>query len=116
MTKERTTSTSLDAPAVLTLTSRHTAEALWFNRGCWSILADSKSTGGSYCVFEVEMPQGVVDEPHIHDHADKAYYVFDGTLDFFVDSEVHRLDKGSFIFIPRGADVESLCFIGRICA
>jgi hypothetical protein len=68
MTKERTTSPNLDAPAVPTLTSRHTAEALWFNRGCWSILADSKSTGGSYCVFEVEMPQGVVDEPHIHDH------------------------------------------------
>jgi hypothetical protein len=77
--KPRSTSPNLDAPAVPALTSRHTAEALWFNRSCWSILADSKSTGGSYCVFEVEMPHGVVDEPHIHYRADKAYYVFDGT-------------------------------------
>jgi len=49
----------------------------------------------------------VVEELHIHDLTDAAYYVLDGTLDFFVDSEVHRLDKGSFIYIPRGTVLAS---------
>ena len=86
-----------------TATSRRTAGNLWFNRGCWSILADAISTGGSYCVFDVEMPQGPADETHIDDHADKACYALGGELDFFVDDEVHRLNKESFIFIPRGS-------------
>ncbi len=103
LTKERSTSPNPDAPAVPTLTSRRNAEAIWFNHGCWSILADSASTGGSYSVFEVELPQGLADEPHLYAQIDKAYYLFDGKLEFFVDDEVFELIEGSFIFIPRGS-------------
>ena len=103
MTQERTTSPNPDAPALPTVISRRTAETVWFDRGCWSVLADASSTGGSYCVFEVEMSRGLVDGPRIHDRTDEAYYVFDGELDFFVDDQMHGLKKGSFIFIPRGS-------------
>ena len=103
LTRERSTSANPDAPAAPAVTSRQTAENVWFNRGCWSILADAASTGGSYSVFETELPQGLADRPHIHDHADEAYYVLDGELAFLVDDEVLELHKGSFIFIPRGS-------------
>ena len=103
MTEERTTSPNQYAAAMPTVTSRRTAETIWFNRGSWSILADTTSTGASYCVFEIEMPRGQGDAPHIHDYADKACYVFDGELDVLVDDKVHRLNRGSFIFIPRGS-------------
>ena len=53
-------------------------------------------------MFEIEMPRGLADQAHIHDHMDEAYYVFDGELNFFVDDKVLRLRKGSFVFVPRG--------------
>lgn len=103
MTKERTTSPNSDAPAAPTLMSRGTAQAIWFNRGSWSILADAASTGGSFSAFEIETPRGLVDEPQVHDAVDRAFYVLDGALDFFIDDEVYGLVGGSFIFVPRGA-------------
>ncbi len=103
LTKERSTSANPVAPAVPRLTSRHTAEKFWFERGCWSVLADAASAGGSYSVLEVEMPQGLVDDPHIHDYTDEAYYVFDGEIEFLVDDKVFPLRPGSLVFVPRGS-------------
>ena len=103
MTKERSTTANPDALVIPTMSSRRIAQNVWFNGGCWSILADATTTGGSYSVFEVELPQGVVDRPHVHDASDEAYYLFEGELEFFVDDRVFRLVKGSFIFVPRGS-------------
>ncbi len=102
MTKERSTSPNPDAPARPTITTRASAENVWFGRGCWSILADATSTGGSYAVFEAELRQGLADAAHVHDETDEAYYVFDGDIEFFLDDEVRRLGKGGFVFVPRG--------------
>ena len=103
LTQERSTSANPDAPAIPTITSRQTAENFWFDRGCWSILADGASTGGSYSVFETELPRGPAGDLTILEHADKAYYVFDGELEFFVDDQLFKLRKGSFAFVPRGS-------------
>ena len=102
MTKERSTSANPDAAAAPAVSSRRTAEAIWLNRGCWSVLADTASTGGSYSVFEVEHPRGVVGEPHVNDGADVAIYVLDGELEMLLDNRVERLRAGSFAFAPRG--------------
>ncbi len=102
LTRERSTAANPAAPALPAMTSRSTAEAVWFDRGCWSILADAASTGGSYSVFEVELPQGLGEAPRIHDGIDKAYYVLDGALEVLADNEVLSLRKGSFAFVPRG--------------
>lgn len=103
LTDERSTSPNPDAPALPTVTSRRTADNFWLKRGCWSILADGRSTGDSYSVFEVETPQGLADEPHVYDATDKAYYLFDGELDVLIDDGVHHLRQGSFAFIPHGS-------------
>ena len=102
LTKERSTSADPDAPAVPSISSRGTAEAIWLDRGCWSVLADATSTGGSYSVFEVEHPRGLMSEPHVNDGADVATYVLEGELEVLLDDRVERLRAGSFAFAPRG--------------
>lgn len=103
MTEERTTSPNPDAPAAPTMTSRATAQNFWYERGCWSILADGDSTGGSYSVFEVETPHGLGEKTRVYDDTDKAYYLFDGEIDVLIDDTVHTLAQGGFAFIPRGS-------------
>ncbi len=103
LTKERSTSANPDAPALPTIATSKTAENFWFQNGRWSILADGASTGGSYSVFEAELQEGPVDQPHIHDQTDDAYYIFEGELNFFVDAETFKAHKGSFVFVPRGS-------------
>ena len=103
LTEERSTSANPGAPALPTISTRNTAEKFWFQHGCWSILADGASTGGSYSVFEVELQEGTIGHPHIHDQTDDAYYLFEGELRFSVDAEIFNACKGSFVFIPRGS-------------
>ncbi len=102
LTKERSTTANPDAPVAPAVNSRRTAEAIWLDHGCWSVLADAASTGGSYSVFEVEHSLGLVDEPHVSDSADVAIYVLDGELDVLLDSDAEPLRAGSFAFAPRG--------------
>ncbi len=102
LTKERSTSANPDAPVAPAVSARRTAEAIWLDRGCWSVLADAASTGGSYSVFEVEHPSGLIGEPHVNDGADVATYVLDGELEVLLDDRVERLRAGSFAFAPRG--------------
>ncbi len=102
LTKERSTSANLDAPAAPAISSRETAESIWLDRGCWSVLADAASTGGSFSVFEVEHPHGLVGEPHVNDRADVALYLLDGEVEVLLDDRVERLRAGSFAFAPRG--------------
>ena len=102
LTEERSTRANPDAPTASAVSSRRTAETIWLDRGCWSILADAASTGGSYSVFEVEQPRGLLGEPQINDEADVAYYVLDGELEILLNDRVERLRAGSFGFAPRG--------------
>lgn len=103
LTKERSTSANPWAIAQPTVVSRRTAENVWFGAGCWSILADAASTGGSYSVFEVEVRQGSAPLPQIHDDTDVAFYLFAGEMEIFVDDEIVTLIAGSFAFVPRGS-------------
>ena len=103
LTEERSTSANPDAPALPTINTRTTADNFWFQNSCWSILAEGTSTGGSYSVFEVELQEGPVDQPHIHDRTDDVYYIFEGELNFSVDAEIFNARKGSFVFVPRGS-------------
>ena len=102
LTEARSTSENPDAPATPAISSRRTAEAIWLDRGCWSVLADAASTSGSYSVFEVAHPRGLINEPHIDDDADLAVYLLDGELETLLDHRVERLRPGSFGFAPRG--------------
>lgn len=102
LTQERSTSANSLAIAQPSVVSRQTVEYFWFGDGCWSILADAASTGGSYSVFEVEVRRASARNPQIHDDTDVAFYLFAGEMEIFVDDEIMKLIAGSFVFVPRG--------------
>ena len=103
LTQERSTSPNPLAPAAPTVTARHTAESLWFQGGRWSILADGASTGGGYCVFEVETTRDADAELQVHDTTDVVIYVFEGRLQVMVDDRLLTAGDGSFVFVPHGS-------------
>jgi hypothetical protein len=37
-----------------------------------------------------------------HNRTDEAFYVIEGSLNVFVNGQVHRLKAGDYVFIPRG--------------
>ncbi len=103
LTQDRSTSSNPLAPALPAVTSRHTAESLWFQGGRWSILAEGASTGGGYGVFDVETTRDAAAELQIHDTTDVAVYILEGELRILVDDRCLTVGDGSFVFVPRGS-------------
>ena len=66
------------------------------------ILADSAQTGGGWATLERTEPPGTRTDLHRHNRMDEAFYVVSGTFSVFLDGKLHRLQPGSFVFIPRG--------------
>jgi quercetin dioxygenase-like cupin family protein len=65
-----------------------------------TMLCEARETGGSWSLFEEEVPLGMGPPPHRHDW-DEAYYILDGEVDFEVDGEPVRSAKGDFNYLPR---------------
>ena len=64
------------------------------------MLCEADETGGSWSLFEEEVPLGMGPPPHRHDW-DEAYYILDGEIDFEVDGESVKSGKGDFNYLPR---------------
>ena len=63
-------------------------------------LCDARETGGTWSLFEEEVPLGMGPPPHRHDW-DEAYYVLDGEVDFPIDGAPARSRPGDFNYFPR---------------
>jgi len=63
-------------------------------------LCDARETGGTWSLFEEEVPLGMGPPPHRHDW-DEAYYVLDGEVDFTIDGAPARSRPGDFNYLPR---------------
>ncbi len=63
-------------------------------------LCDSHETGGSWSLFEEEVPLGMGPPPHRHDW-DEAYYILDGEVEFEIDGELVKSATGDFNYLPR---------------
>jgi quercetin dioxygenase-like cupin family protein len=76
--------------------------------GTWSLgslferLASGEETGGGFALSLVTQPPGAATPVHIHALEDEAFYLLDGTMTYSADGELHRLARGSFIFLRRG--------------
>ena len=64
------------------------------------MLCEAHETGGSWSLFEEQVPLGMGPPPHRHDW-DEAYYILDGEVDFEVDGESVKSGKGDFNYLPR---------------
>ena len=79
-----------------------TAPAYWSGGALWAVLADGKSTDGSYTLFEELCPAGLTPPPHVHTYADEAFYILDGEAEFVAGDVRQLASRGSLVFIPRG--------------
>jgi quercetin dioxygenase-like cupin family protein len=76
--------------------------------GTWALgslferLASGEETGGGFALSLVTQPPGAATPVHIHTLEDEAFYLLDGTMTYSADGELHRLARGSFIFLRRG--------------
>lgn len=58
---------------------------------------------GGYALSEHEVRPGNGAPPHIHHNEAEAFYVLEGSIIAMVDGVEHRLEKGDFINVPKGA-------------
>jgi quercetin dioxygenase-like cupin family protein len=64
------------------------------------LLCEANETGGSWSLFEEEVPIGMGPPPHRHDW-DEAYYILSGEVDFDIDGDCVRSATGDFNYLPR---------------
>ena len=64
------------------------------------MLCEAGETGGSWSLFEEEVPLGMGPPLHHHDW-DEAYYILEGEVDFEVDGQPVKSAKGDFNYLPR---------------
>ena len=65
------------------------------------MVCEASETGGSWSLFEEDVPLGMGPPPHRHDW-DEAYYLLAGEIDFEVDGQPLKLKAGDFANLPRG--------------
>ena len=58
------------------------APAYWNFGTYWRLLATSDATAGRSTTFDELFPRGLVAPPHVHDHAEEAFFVLEGDLVF----------------------------------
>lgn len=65
--------------------------------------ATATETGGSFSLWEAEVPPGAGPPPHTHTREDEAFYVMSGELviEYEGDSAPHRVGPGGFFFGAR---------------
>jgi mannose-6-phosphate isomerase-like protein (cupin superfamily) len=64
------------------------------------IKASAASTGGSLTLIESRLHSGP--PRHVHDREDESFYVLDGSLTVYCGDHVWDVERGSFVFLPRG--------------
>ena len=78
------------------------APAYWMAGILWSVLAEGRTTDGSYVLFEELCPKGSGAPPHVHIYTDEVFYVLDGEAEFLTGDKRQVVKQGSLVFIPKG--------------
>jgi len=76
--------------------------ATWALGSLFERLASGEETGGGFALSLVTQPAGTATPVHVHTFEDEAFYLLDGTMTYSADGELHRLARGSFIYLRRG--------------
>jgi quercetin dioxygenase-like cupin family protein len=80
----------------------HEGPATWAMGSLFEHLLTSGESAGALGVSLVTMPPGVGTPLHRHTNESEAFFVIDGTLTYRAGGDTHRLEPGSFIFLPLG--------------
>ena len=94
------------------------APAYWNYGTYWQMLATSDVTEGRSTTFDELFPRGIVAPPHVHDHAEEAFFVLEGDLVFTLgdDDEEIVAPPGTYVYIPPGTRHSFRCGseVGRV--
>jgi quercetin dioxygenase-like cupin family protein len=72
-----------------------------YGGGTGTILIDGSETGGAYALLDAIQRPGAEPPLHVHEREDETFYVLEGSMAFWVGGQVHRLEAGDSIFLPR---------------
>ncbi|MDI3422099.1 quercetin 2,3-dioxygenase [Streptomyces luteolus] len=78
-------------------------ESRWVFGDKYTFKADAETTGGAFSLLEAHVPAEAGPPPHVHEHSDEAFYLLEGAVQFTDGEEVHTVEQGGFIFVPRGS-------------
>lgn len=85
------------------VTSRRTLDnSLALGTAVASFLISSEQTGGAFSLVEIDQRPGNEPPYHIHEREDETFYLLEGRMTVMVDGEIHELESGQSIFLPRG--------------
>lgn len=76
--------------------------ATWAMGSLFERLATGDETGGALGLSLVTQPPGVATPLHEHGNEAEAFYLIDGTMTYRAGDDIHRLQAGSFIYLPKG--------------
>ncbi|MFC6094653.1 cupin domain-containing protein [Saccharothrix lopnurensis] len=77
-------------------------QAVWFGDAIYSFKATKATTNGALTFAEASVPPGGGPPPHVHPHADEAFFILSGELEFLNGQETFLAGEGDFVYIPRG--------------
>jgi quercetin dioxygenase-like cupin family protein len=69
-------------------------------QGDTGVKASRVSTGGAMTVIESDTAGGA--PRHVHSREDECFYVLDGTISVECGDDAWELERGAFVFLPRG--------------
>lgn len=76
--------------------------SVWYMGCLFSVLADSRDTGGRFGLMEMVAPRGREPSRHLHYADDEGFYVLEGNVTFYVGDDTCAASPGTFVFLPRG--------------
>jgi quercetin dioxygenase-like cupin family protein len=68
------------------------------------VKAGEVQTGSGAAILEYATVKGEEPPDHTHATEDEMFYVLEGAITFRCDGEAFDLEKGGFIFLPRGIE------------
>jgi len=68
----------------------------------FAVKASEIQASSGAAVMEYETKKGEEPDPHTHPTEDEMFYVLEGAITFRCGDETFDLEKGGFVFLPRG--------------
>jgi mannose-6-phosphate isomerase-like protein (cupin superfamily) len=76
-------------------------EARWFFGNLVTVKVPQAETGGLFSLVEMHGADGDMPPLHLHVDDDEVFYVLDGRMAYYVDSETLEVGSGGTVFAPK---------------
>jgi quercetin dioxygenase-like cupin family protein len=74
----------------------------WLLTDLLTFKVTGQDTKGAFTIHEVVAGPAIGAPPHVHQHADEAFYILEGMYDFSLAGRAFSAGAGSFVYLPKG--------------